>query len=142
LLKVAGVTFLNTRSGQPGVPAPTVRPATAFQVWIEVDAIEVRFANIDVDVASALKAITVRTAANTIVPGEVAATAQPRTVRWRPQQRLPDAVYRLVVNGDGDAAVVSIQRQPLDGEYVRLPSGNNVPGGNFVLDFQRLTPPD
>ncbi|MBM4051105.1 MAG: hypothetical protein FJ279_38900, partial [Planctomycetes bacterium] len=74
------------------------------------------------------------TADDVPVPGAVAYQAATRSARFTPAIRLPNAEYRVWLNGTSSLA--DTDGNPLDGEFGgTFPSGNNTPGGDFLATF-------
>ena len=54
---------------------------------------------------------------------------------------MPDDSYRLQVLGNGAAVVMDLDANALDGEFTGIfPSGNGMPGGDFISFFSIQTP--
>lgn len=102
------------------------------------NAIEVRFVNGPVDIATVIDRSTflVRSSGGLAV-GQITQTAS-NTVRWRARdpQTLPTGTYRVTLVGDGTPAILAQHGRRLDGEPNQLPSGNDVEGGNFDFILQ------
>lgn len=107
------------------------------------NAIEVKFAD---DAPVNLAAVTtknfvVRAATGAVVPGSVSPVQGSNAVLWRADQPLPANNYQVTLFGDGDGPITSLKGKRLDGEPVKLPSGEGQEGGNFQFNLRVQAPP-
>lgn len=146
LLRVTGVRILST-GPDPNNPNPTVLGALTAQGGPGItvpfnesaipNAIEVQF-TVPVDANSVISGQSFIVAINNVpLLGRILFTPDNRTLRWvveaAPDQGLRPGSYRVTLKGTGRPMITS-QGVPLDGEF-GLPSGDGVPGGDFVFDL-------
>jgi len=78
---------------------------------------------------------------DTYVNGTVAYSAASDTVTFTPAAALPDGQYAIWL--DGTSSITGLEGNKLDGEYTgAFPSGDGVPGGDFVGVFTLDGTPD
>jgi hypothetical protein len=80
------------------------------------------------------RSVIVRASNNSILQGELLSVPNDNTVRWvaalgGAAGLAPDR-YRVTLKGS-DTTPITAQGIALDGEATALPSGDNVPGGDF-----------
>jgi hypothetical protein len=144
IFKVRGVRILRTESG-PDDPnatvlgtlavSPTTSPMVRVTAGDSPNAIEVQFTVApDTDSLVRERSVIVARPDGTRLNGEIRLMRDNTTVRWVPSVAsaagLTSGQHSVTLNGSGDVAITA-QGVALDGEPTALPSGDNVPGGDF-----------
>jgi hypothetical protein len=145
--RITGVEFLQKSK----VVAVMSNPKVAVQVPVRTNTIRVTFS----DAVSLLSVVSAAAGGNpasasflvervaatmVLVPGTIQA-AGTNAVDFVASEAFTKALYQVSLFGDLDTthqrpAITSISNVPLDGEpSAGFPSGNGVPGGNFVFRF-------
>jgi hypothetical protein len=143
LLKVNRVRILST-GVSPSNPNPSVLATMTSPSQPLVAKSQSNPNAIEVQLTGAVDAGSVVSGASFIVSNAPGATLNGvilfvpgnNTVRWvlTVGQSLPPGNYSVRLKGTG-SSVITARGVPLDGEPTALPSGNNVPGGDFSFSF-------